>query len=134
MAFWSKILKRTSGQTPQSERKDIVSSVAAGSGSQPAAEKQARTITTIGVLRSPHVTEKSGRGTELRTYTFVVAPDATAFAVRRAVEQRYGVHVDRVRTLILPGKKRIRGKITGWKPGIKKAMATLREGEKIEIQ
>lgn len=101
-------------------------------------EKPARTLHarggSLGVLRAHRVTEKSARLGEASTYVFIVNNDATKPAIRRSVEGRYGVTVRSVRTITTHGKERRRGNQVGWKPGIKKAMVTLKEGEKIEIQ
>ena len=86
----------------------------------------------IGVVRAAHMTEKTARGAEAHTYVFRVAPRANKITVRAAVAARYGVDVDSVRILNTSEKARVRGRVIGWKPGFKKAMVTLKPGQKIE--
>jgi len=66
-------------------------------------------------------------------YIFKVHKDANKIAIKHAVEEIYKVKVDDVNTLSMKGKrKRVRyemGKTADWK----KAVVTLKEGEKIEI-
>lgn len=85
-----------------------------------------------GVLVKAHTTEKTARARERGGYVFAVAEGATKRMIRAAVEARYGVKVRRVRTSRTHGKERRRGRITGWKPGLKKAVVGLREGQNIE--
>jgi large subunit ribosomal protein L23 len=70
-------------------------------------------------------------------YTFVVADSANKIEVRNAVEARYGVTVDRVNTLRMPGKSKNRstksGVIRGRVAGFKKAIVTLIEGDTIDL-
>ena len=87
-----------------------------------------------GILRSPHATEKASAGQERGVYVFRVDPRAGKDMIARAVEARYGVSVDAVRVAHMPAKERRRGRVIGWKPGFKKAMVTIKKGEKIEIQ
>ncbi|MDE2222274.1 MAG: 50S ribosomal protein L23 [Candidatus Omnitrophica bacterium] len=78
---------------------------------------------------------RSEKGTVLekdRQYLFRVAPFATKIDVKRAVEEIYKVKVDSVNTVNMPGKlKRVRYK-TGYTTGWKKAIVSLKEGQKIE--
>jgi large subunit ribosomal protein L23 len=85
------------------------------------------------LLREPHVTEKATRLTHLNQYVFRVFPKATKPEVKKAIEGVYGVHVVKVRKVVLPRKKRKKGRHIGWRPGHTKAIVTLREGEKIEV-
>ena len=93
--------------------------------------KESRTAWRI--LRSPHVTEKSSDLTRFNHYTFRVIGNPAKPEIKKAVEEVYGVHVERVRKVSLPRKKRKRGRHFGWRSGYKKAIVTLRQGEKIEI-
>lgn len=99
--------------------------------SAPVTLKESRTAWRI--LRSPHVTEKSSDLTRFNQYTFKVVGNPAKPEIKKSVEEVYGVHVQRVRKISLPGKKRRRGRHFGWKSGYKKAVVTLRQGEKIEV-
>ena len=54
-----------------------------------------------------------------------------AAQIQEAVEQLFKVKVERVRTMVVPGKLRRRGKYSGYRSDWKKAYVTLREGEKM---
>ncbi|MBI2582673.1 50S ribosomal protein L23 [Candidatus Azambacteria bacterium] len=69
----------------------------------------------------------------MRQYVFRVAPRANKIEIARAVENLYGVTVIRVGTVRVPGKVRRRGRYAGFRPGYKKAIVTLKEGESIEL-
>jgi large subunit ribosomal protein L23 len=89
----------------------------------------------FGVLRRSRVTEKSSAETARHNvYIFDVAPRAKKPEIKKAVEGRWPVRVEKVRVLRTAGKERRRGRIVGWKPGIKKAMVTLMTGDRIDIQ
>ncbi|WP_420457770.1 50S ribosomal protein L23 [Neolewinella sp.] len=84
------------------------------------------------------VSEKAELLSENQTqYTFVVNKAANKIEVRNAVEARYGVTVDSVNTMNMPGKRKNRstksGVIRGRVSGFKKAIVTLIEGDTIDL-
>lgn len=88
------------------------------------------------ILKRPLIlTEKGNRMKEEQNkYLFEVAMDATKHQIRAAVEQQFpDVHVVSVNTMIVRGRPRRMGrgfvKTRNWK----KAIVTLREGDKIEF-
>ena len=82
----------------------------------------------------PVVTEKTSAAYQARgEYVFQVASDATKPAIRAAIEKLFGVKVTGVWTMNVRGKVRRMGKTSGTRPNWKKAVVTLREGDKIEI-
>ena len=85
------------------------------------------------VLIAPVVSEKSYSLINDRKYTFKVHADAHKTQVRQAVEERFGVKVENVNVLKVQSKPKRRGLYRGRKPGWKKAIVQLREGEEIEI-
>ena len=85
------------------------------------------------VLLAPVVSEKSYGMLDDRKYTFKVHPDAHRTQVRQAVEQLFGVRVEGVNIVKVQAKPKRRGLIRGTRPGWKKAIVQLREGETIEI-
>ena len=90
------------------------------------------------VLEKPILSEKSNAMQEKRgIYSFRVARKANKLEIKRAVEAFYGVNVADVRTLVVPSKSKARmtkaGVISGRKPGYKKALVTLAEGETIDL-
>lgn len=85
-----------------------------------------------GIIRRPVITEKGQQIKELqRTLVFEVALDANKREIKQAVETIFGVKVDRVRTVVLPGKFRRRGVRGGYRRDWKKAYVRLKPGEKM---
>jgi large subunit ribosomal protein L23 len=85
------------------------------------------------VLLAPVVTEKAYSAVDERKYSFRVHPDAHKTQIRQAVEQLFEVKVERVNILMVQPKPKRRGAHRGKKPGWKKAIVQLREGDSIEI-
>ena len=87
------------------------------------------------VLLRPVVSEKSYRLMEDGVYIFVIAPDATRIDVRHAVESTFGVRVTNVNTLNRKGKhtRNRRTGVRGTKPGTKRAIVTLKQGDTINL-
>jgi large subunit ribosomal protein L23 len=86
------------------------------------------------IIVRPLETEKSYLLREEGQYAFIVNMDANKLEVKRAVEAIYGVNVDRVRTMVMPGKvnkTRGRRQVNRRAPW-KKALVTLASGERIE--
>ena len=83
----------------------------------------------------PLVTEKTSAKYQTHgEYVFEVANDATKPAIRQAIERLFGVKVTGVWTMNVRGKPRKNmGKTSGVRPSWKKAIVTLKDGDKIEI-
>jgi len=85
------------------------------------------------VILSHVVTEKAERlKAEQSRYTFKVAPTANKIEVRDAVERLFKVHVREVRVMNYLGKMRRMGRFEGRRQDWKKAIVTLKQGERIE--
>jgi large subunit ribosomal protein L23 len=85
------------------------------------------------ILIAPVVSEKSYSLIEGNKYSFRVHEKAHKTQIRQAVEQLFDVHVEGVNVLKVQSKPKRRGLNRGKKPGWKKAIVQLREGERIEI-
>ena len=85
------------------------------------------------ILLAPVVSEKSYSQIADRKYTFKVHKDAHKTQVRQAVEQLFDVAVKDVKILKVQPKPKRRGMTKGTRPGWKKAIVQLREGNSIEI-
>ena len=85
------------------------------------------------VLLAPVVSEKSYSLIDDRKYTFKVHKNAHKTQVRQAVEELFDVHVVNVNILKVQSKPKRRGLSKGIRPGWKKAIVQLREGDTIEI-
>jgi large subunit ribosomal protein L23 len=66
-------------------------------------------------------------------YTFIVDRRANKIEIRHAVEQMFKVHVTEVRTMLVKGKFKRRNRAEGYTSTKKKAIVTLRPGERIAI-
>ncbi len=85
------------------------------------------------VLRRPLITEKYSGQQALGKYTFEVAVATTKFQIKQAVEKAFNVHVTSVNVLNVTGKNRRRGRMIIPARPWKKAIVTLKPGDKIEI-
>jgi large subunit ribosomal protein L23 len=85
------------------------------------------------VLLAPVVSEKSYSLITDGKYTFKVHKDAHKTQVRQAVEQLFDVKVERVNIVKVQSKPKRRGLIKGRRPGWKKAVVQLQEGQTIDI-
>jgi large subunit ribosomal protein L23 len=86
------------------------------------------------IIIRPLVTEKSSVGSKNHnTYFFAVQPSANKPEIKKAVETIFSVKVDRVNTIAMKGKpKRYKVRV-GKRPDWKKAMVTLKEGQRIDV-
>ena len=85
------------------------------------------------VLRRPVITEKGTSLQEQHKYVFEVAKTANKPQIKEAVEKAFSVNVVSVNVMTMPGKHRRIGKHAGMTPEWKKAIVTVREGQKIEL-
>jgi large subunit ribosomal protein L23 len=89
--------------------------------------------TSYDILKSFLRTEKGAAVEKIRKYLFEVDTKATKIEIKKAVEEIYKVKVQSVNVVNMPGKlKRVRTKY-GYTSDWKKAVVTLREGNKIEV-
>jgi large subunit ribosomal protein L23 len=86
------------------------------------------------VLLGPMLTEK---GTLLKEkenkVLFKVATAANKIEIKKAVEETFKVKVDNVATINCRGKIKSMGRYKGKRPDWKKAIITLKEGEKLDV-
>ena len=88
------------------------------------------------IIKTMQVTEKGARLTATeRKYLFIVDPSANKVEIKRAVETLFKVGVEKVNTMNYRGKKKRQrtvrfGETAGWK----RAMVTLKEGNKIDLE
>ncbi|MDQ2827459.1 MAG: 50S ribosomal protein L23 [Chloroflexota bacterium] len=96
------------------------------------------------VLERPIITEKSTElaqaqptkpkmtNPDVHRYTFQVALKATKPEIKKAVEERYSVHVIAVNTMVMKPKEKGVGARRGFASAWKKAVVTLEHGQQIE--
>jgi large subunit ribosomal protein L23 len=90
-------------------------------------------MNTFEIIKTARLTEKGTRqGEKLNQYTVVADPRATKTEIRQAVQDLFKVKVIKVNTLNVRGKaRRQRTHQAGRTPNWKKAIVTLKEGDKI---
>ncbi|MBR3085767.1 MAG: 50S ribosomal protein L23 [Kiritimatiellae bacterium] len=85
------------------------------------------------IIRKVQVSEKGTLLAEKNQYALEVAPGANKSEIRKAVEAMFGVHVLAVNTQNYAGKKRmLRNRRVVQAPSWKRAIVTLKAGERIE--
>ncbi len=85
------------------------------------------------VLFSPHITEKATDLSASDKYVFKVWPKSNKIEIKKAIESIYGVDVEKVNIVKIPRKRRRVGRTMGWTKGYKKAIISVKKGQKIEI-
>lgn len=86
------------------------------------------------VVLKPLLTEKGTRlKEEGNQYLFRVAKAANKVEIKQAIQQLFKVTVLDVRTARVRGKVKRLGRFQGRRPDWKKAIATLKEGDSIEL-
>jgi large subunit ribosomal protein L23 len=85
------------------------------------------------IIKSLLRTEKATSYEPQGKYLFLVVKQANKIQIRQAVEEIYKVKVKDVNTVIYPGKlKKVRYQL-GKTPDFKRAIVTLKEGQKIQV-
>ena len=83
------------------------------------------------VIIRPIITEQSMEQADIKKYAFVVARDANKIDVKKAVEEIFGVKVEKVTTLNMKGKAKRTGRYPeGHRASWKKAVVKLTEDSK----
>jgi len=92
-------------------------------------------MNTFEVIKTVRLTEKGTRqGEKFNQYTVKADPRANKAEIRQAVQELFKVKVIRVNTLNVHGKlRRQRTSQAGRAPDWKKAIVTLKEGDKIVL-
>ncbi|MGO8675799.1 MAG: 50S ribosomal protein L23 [Limisphaerales bacterium] len=87
------------------------------------------------IVKTVRLTEKGTRqGTVFNQYTVMADPRANKFQIRGAVQELFKVKVLKVNTMNVRGKdRRQRTKQAGKVPDWKKAIVTLKQGDKIVL-
>ncbi|QBQ08137.1 50S ribosomal protein L23 [Spiroplasma gladiatoris] len=85
------------------------------------------------VIKKPLLTEKSYAGQQNGAYTFVVDKRANKVQIKKAFEEIFQVKVKSVRTANYDGQDKRMGRFVGKTNAYKKAIITLKDGEKLDI-
>lgn len=81
--------------------------------------------TAYDIIIKPVITEQSMEATEDKKYVFQVANDANKIEIKKAVEEIFGVKVEKVNTIRMEGKMKRQGMTSGRRASWKKAMVKL---------
>ena len=82
------------------------------------------------VIIKPLLSEKTYSEIANKKYAFVVAMDANKAEIKKAVEEVFGVKVEKVNTTHVKGKLKRQGKTQGYTSDYKKAYVTLTKDSK----
>ncbi len=86
------------------------------------------------IIKKPLITERSTDLSKLGKYVFMVADSATKPEIKKAVKEIYKVDAVSVNIVNKPTKRKKMGSFKGHQRGYKKAIVTLKKGQKIETQ
>lgn len=84
-------------------------------------------------VERPIMTEKTHELISADKYVFKLRPGTSKNQAKKAIEKLYGVKVEKVNIVNIGAKKRRFGRIVGSKSAVKKAIITLKSGNKIEF-
>ena len=82
--------------------------------------------TAYDIIIKPVITEQSMEATDEKKYVYKVANDANKTEIKKAIEQIFGVKVEKVNTIRMEGKEKRQGAApAGRRASYKKAMVKL---------
>lgn len=84
------------------------------------------------VLIHPVISEKSVKDKEFNKYLFKVSLSSNKSEIKKAIEDKFKVKVDKVNTINVPSKTRRMGKYIGKTSKWKKVIITVKEGQSIK--
>jgi large subunit ribosomal protein L23 len=92
-------------------------------------------MNSFDIIKTVRVTEKGTvQGEKFNQYTVIADPRANKLQIRKAVEELFKVKVVKVNTMNVRGKaRRQRTHQAGETPAWKKALVTLKEGDRINL-
>jgi large subunit ribosomal protein L23 len=86
------------------------------------------------VIKKPLFTEKGGNLKESQNKVLIeVSRDANKIEIKKSIEEIFKVKVDKVSTISVSGKWKRYGRSVGKRPDRKKAIITLKKGEKLDF-
>lgn len=128
MGIFDKFKKKKQPETPEDKVQDTA---VVKEGEQKVEMVKGDTGSAYQILVRPIVTEKAAALAVSSKYIFAVSSRANKPEIKKSIQKVYNVHVTDVKILNLPGKGRRYGKTKGQTSEVKKAMVTLKQGEKI---
>ncbi|MGB9743104.1 MAG: 50S ribosomal protein L23 [Minisyncoccales bacterium] len=131
--FKKKIRKKEEKKEIKKEQAQKLTAEQTTLAGQPKIKKETDFAEGYKIIKSPHITEKASDLTETNQYVFKVFSQANKIQIKKAVEKKYGVNVEKIRIINVPSKRRRMGRIVGARQGYKKAIVEIKKGQKIEI-
>jgi len=126
MGLFDKFKKKPEIKPAQTGGEGVPSAVPASS------EKKADIVSHASeVLVKPLLSEKGTHLASTGRYVFMVKKQANKPEIKKSIQRVYKVHVEGIRIVNLPAKKRRYGRASGQTSEHKKAIITLKKGEKI---
>lgn len=121
-------VKAPAGKTVQNSKTAVKPAVKTSPASSLVKNEKAALI-----LSTPHISEKGNLLSAQNQYVFRVVPRANKPEVKKAIEALYRVKVTSVNIINRPPRPKRWQQRTGYQSGYKKAIITLKAGDKIEI-
>ena len=85
------------------------------------------------LIKNPLITEKGTRMSQWGQYVFLVDKKANKPEIKKIIEKEYKVNIVAVNIINTKDKPRRLGRTLGVKPGYKKAIVSLKKGQKLDI-
>ena len=133
MALRNLFKKRTKEEREAKKGKEKVKEIEIVKAKTPKTKKVVGVGSASRILKSPHITEKAASLAEKNQYVFKIFKKANKNEIKKSIEGLYGVDVLGVKIINVFKKPRRMGRQAGYKPGYKKAIVKIKEGQKIEI-
>ncbi|MGC9605304.1 MAG: 50S ribosomal protein L23 [Minisyncoccia bacterium] len=124
--------KQFSSPKPEKISSAVVTKDAGAGKAGPALPKGSFGSATESIIR-PHITEKSGILSQSGAYTFQVTSNANKSSVAKAMRALYKVTPVKVAMVNLPSKNVFVKGRRGTVSGVRKAIVTVKKGEKIDF-
>jgi len=124
-----------SSKSSKVKSKDSIKKVATGKKNEKVVGKKGKTKKVDEFFKyivRPNETEKASIQEAQGKYHFTVTKNANKSEVKKAIENYFGVLVEKVNIINYKPKKTRFGLQVGTKKGFKKAVVTLKEGQSIE--
>ena len=131
MSIFNKLKKKKNEAQINREKTDSISANQRTHSPRFAGEAGQRQSALL--IKQAWVTEKATDLSGLRKYIFIVDGKANKPETKKAIESIYAVKVESVNIINTKGKAKRLGRSLGRTSAFKKAIVTLKEGEKIDI-
>jgi large subunit ribosomal protein L23 len=127
------VLKPKTEKTSTLKAKSEVAAPEAGKEVKSKKAKNDDTGLAYKILVKPLITEKATNLVSLNKYAFRVASKANKIEIKKAIKSLYGLEPLSVNIINERGKRVTSGRISGKKSNWKKAIITLKKGDKLDI-